>query len=235
MPGAAQTHANGLAVESTDPQQDAAIIAEMRARMDRIHREEKRPTVGLVLSGGGAKGAAHVGVLRYLQEKEIPVDAIFGTSMGGLIGGLASLGYSPDYMDSLLRSQDWGVMLTDRIDRSYYSYQRKMYKETYLLSIPFMYADRDFQTRIDEQVRYGSEKDSRSFGRNSFVNSLPSGYVYGFNVNNLILTTFNSHTLNSLVEFVQVNLPTTKIPEAEILKAEFQTTLIADEFTHLIL
>ena len=186
MPGAAQTHANGLAVESTDPQQDAAIIAEMRARMDRLHREEKRPTVGLVLSGGGAKGAAHVGVLRYLQEKEIPVDAIFGTSMGGLIGGLASLGYSPDYMDSLLRSQDWGVMLTDHIDRSYYSYQRKMYKETYLLSIPFMYADRDFQTRIDEQVRYGSEKDSRSFGRNSFVNSLPSGYVYGFNVNNLM-------------------------------------------------
>ena len=186
LPAAAQTHANGLAVESTDPEEDAAAIAAMRAYMDRIHMEQKRPTVGLVLSGGGAKGAAHVGVLKYLKEKEIPVDAIFGTSMGGLIGGMAALGYEPEYMDSLLRAQDWGVMLTDRIDRSYYTYKQKLYRETYLLSVPFMYADKDFQARIDEQVRYGNESDNTRFGRNTFMNSLPSGYVYGFNVNNLL-------------------------------------------------
>ena len=186
LPSRAQSHANGLAAESTDPAADAAIIAKMRERMDRIHREQHRPTVGLVLSGGGAKGAAHVGVLKYLKEKEIPVDAIFGTSMGGLIGGLTSLGYSPECLDSILRAQDWGVMLTDRIDRSYYSYQRKLYRETYMIAIPFHYADEDFQSRIDEQVRYGNPKDGNEFGRNSFMSSLPSGYVYGFNVNNLL-------------------------------------------------
>ena len=186
LPAAAQTHANGLAVESVNPNADAAAIRKMRKHMDKIHSEQHRPTVGLVLSGGGAKGAAHVGVLKYLKEREIPVDAIFGTSMGGLIGGMAALGYSPEYMDSLLRAQDWSVMLTDKIDRSYYSYQQKMYKETYLMSIPFHYADKDFQDRIEEQMRYGKPEEQGEFGRNSFKSSLPSGYVYGFNVNNLL-------------------------------------------------
>ena len=186
LPAAAQTHANGLAVDSTDPEADAAAIAVMRDYMDRIHTEQHRPTVGLVLSGGGAKGAAHVGVLKYLKEQHIPIDAIFGTSMGGLIGGLASLGYEPEYMDSLLRAQDWSVMLTDKIDRSYYSYQRKMYRETFLVSVPFYYADKDFQRRIDEQMRYGNGGGPDDFGKNSLLASLPSGYVYGFNVNNML-------------------------------------------------
>lgn len=186
LPALAQNHANGLAVESTNPDADAAIILKMRAHMDKIHKEQHRPTVGLVLSGGGAKGAAHVGVLKYLKEQEIPVDAIFGTSIGGLVGGFAALGYSPEFMDSLFRNQDWSVMLTDRIDRSYYSLQQKLYKETYLLSVPFHYSDKDFQTRIDEQVRYGDPNEEREFGRNSLMTSLPSGYVYGFNVNNML-------------------------------------------------
>ena len=186
LPSFAQHYANGLAVESTSPEADAAMIVKMRAHMDKIHKEQHRPTVGLVLSGGGAKGAAHVGVLKYLKEQEIPVDAIFGTSIGGLVGGIASLGYSPEFMDSLFRTQDWSVMLTDKIDRSYYSYQQKLYKETYILSIPFHYSDKDFQTRIDEQVRYGDPNEKREFGRNSLMTSLPSGYVYGFNVNNLL-------------------------------------------------
>lgn len=173
-------------MESVNPLADSLAIAGMRAHMDRIHTELHRPTVGLVLSGGGAKGAAHVGVLKYLKEEGIPVDAIFGTSMGGLIGGLASLGYSPEYMDSLLRVQDWGVMLTDNIDRSYFSYKRKMYLETYLLSIPFHYTDKDFQKRVEEQARYVNGSNAGEFGRNSFLSSLPSGYAYGFNVNNLL-------------------------------------------------
>ena len=58
----------------------------MRSKMDRIRR--RRPTVALVLSGGGAKGAAHVGVLRFLEEEGIPIDMVLGPSMGGLVGGL---------------------------------------------------------------------------------------------------------------------------------------------------
>lgn len=186
LPSAAQVHPNGLTVDSVSPDADAEIIAKMRLRMDKIHKEQRRPTVGLVLSGGGAKGSAHVGVMKYLKEQEIPVDAIFGTSMGGLVGGISALGYSPDFMDSLLRSQDWSVMLTDKIDRSYYSYQRKLYRETYILSVPFHYAKQDFQSRIDEQVRYGDSRSGAEFGTNNLMSSLPSGYVYGFNVNNLL-------------------------------------------------
>lgn len=185
LPLAAQTHANGLAVESTSPEDDAYAISVMRARMDKIHKEQHRPTVGLVLSGGGAKGAAHVGVLKYLKEQEIPIDAIFGTSIGGLVGGLTAVGYPPEFLDSLFRNQDWSVMLTDRIDPQYYSYQRKMYRETYVVSVPFLFSAKDFQSRIDDQMRYGDNGPERGFGTNSLGSSLPSGYVYGFNVNNL--------------------------------------------------
>ena len=55
-----------------------------------------RPKVGLVLSGGGAKGAAHIGVLKYIEEAGIPIDYIAGTSMGSIIGGMYALGYSSD-------------------------------------------------------------------------------------------------------------------------------------------
>ena len=55
-----------------------------------------RPKIGLVLSGGGAKGAAHIGVIKYLEELEIPIDYIAGTSMGSIVGGMYALGYSSD-------------------------------------------------------------------------------------------------------------------------------------------
>ena len=186
MPAAAQEYENGLSIDSVDPAADAAVIARMRKRMDEIHRTQHRPTVGLVLSGGGAKGSAHVGVLKYLEEVGIPVDMICGTSMGGLVGGIAALGYDANYMDSLLRVQDWNIMLTDRIDPRYFSYARKIYRESFQLSIPFHYAQKDFQSRIDDQVRYFEDGAKMRFGRNNLASSLPSGYVYGFNVNNLL-------------------------------------------------
>lgn len=77
---------------------------------------EARPKVGLVLSGGGAKGIAHVGVLRAFEENEIPVDYITGTSMGSIIGGLYACGYSPDEMMDLLLSKDFSYWSTGRIN-----------------------------------------------------------------------------------------------------------------------
>lgn len=154
--------------------------------MDSIHIKEHRPAVALVLSGGGAKGAAHVGVLRYLEEQGIPIDMVCGTSIGGLVGGMTALGYDSMYLDSLFRHQDWSRMLTDRIDQSYYSYSRKRYKETYSLAIPFHYAKKDFQSRIDDQILYVDGGKHSVLGENSLASSLPSGYVYGFNVNNLL-------------------------------------------------
>ena len=96
--------ADGLYARSVDPKGDSIAVARVRAKMDEIRRH--RPTVGLVLSGGGAKGAAHVGVIKYLEELGIPVDMVVGTSMGGLVGGLYSLGYDVDQIDSLIRSMD---------------------------------------------------------------------------------------------------------------------------------
>ena len=76
--------------------------------------QKDRPKVGVVLSGGGAKGVAHISALRAIEEAGIPIDYIAGTSMGSLIGGLYAVGWSVDELDSLVRHQDWTFLLTDR-------------------------------------------------------------------------------------------------------------------------
>lgn len=76
--------------------------------------QKNRPKVGVVLSGGGAKGVAHISALRAIEQAGIPIDYIAGTSMGSLIGGLYSIGWSVDELDSLVRHQDWSFLLTDR-------------------------------------------------------------------------------------------------------------------------
>ena len=63
--------------------------------------------VGLVLSGGGAKGLTHIGIIRALEENNIPIDYITGTSMGAIVGSLYAMGYSPDEMEQLIRSDDF--------------------------------------------------------------------------------------------------------------------------------
>jgi NTE family protein len=77
-------------------------------------RRTERPVVGLVLSGGAAKGAAHVGVIKVLEELRVPVDLVVGTSMGSIVGGLYAAGYSPEAMEAELTSIDWSQMLSDR-------------------------------------------------------------------------------------------------------------------------
>ena len=75
----------------------------------------QRKKVGLVLSGGGAKGMAHIGALKVIEEAGIPIDYVVGTSMGSIIGGLYAIGYSPAQLDSMVRKQDWPFLLSDRI------------------------------------------------------------------------------------------------------------------------
>ena len=70
-----------------------------------------KPTVGLVLSGGGAKGAAHIGVLKVLEEAGIEVDYISGTSMGSFIGALYAIGYDANRIEQIFLAQDWDNML----------------------------------------------------------------------------------------------------------------------------
>ena len=66
-----------------------------------------RPTVAVVLSGGGARGVSHIPVLRAIEKAGIPIDIVVGTSMGALVGGLYAQGYSPDELDSITRSANW--------------------------------------------------------------------------------------------------------------------------------
>jgi NTE family protein len=84
-----------------------------------------RPAVGLVLSGGGARGAAHVGVIKVLEELKIPVDFVAGTSMGAIIGGLYATGMSAEELENLIGTLDWQKLLTDRPPRADRSFRRK--------------------------------------------------------------------------------------------------------------
>ena len=98
---------------------------------------QPRKKVGLVLSGGGAKGMAHIGALKIIEEAGIPIDYVVGTSMGSIIGGLYAIGYTPEQMDSLVRTQDWGFLLSDRILRSDKNMMERETDEKYVISVPF--------------------------------------------------------------------------------------------------
>ncbi|MBN2597203.1 patatin-like phospholipase family protein [Labilibaculum sp.] len=95
-----------------------------------------RPKIGLVLSGGGAKGFAHVGVLKIIDELGIPIDYIAGTSMGGLIGGFYSIGYSAADIEKIILSQNWEDLLSDNVSRKFVPIYEKKDFERYILSFP---------------------------------------------------------------------------------------------------
>lgn len=118
-----------------DPQRDSAAFERYRAHLDLIRRE--RPTVALVLSGGGAKGAAHISVIRYLERAGIPIDLILGTSIGGLVGGLYACGYDAESLEAIIRSLDWDNLLYDSHHRKYDALSQKDYDRQYELSIPY--------------------------------------------------------------------------------------------------
>ena len=84
-----------------------------------------RPKVGLVLSGGGARGAAHVGVIKVLDEMRIPVDYIAGTSMGAIVGGLYASGLDASELEQIILDADWQNLLSDDLPRAQRTYRRK--------------------------------------------------------------------------------------------------------------
>jgi len=94
----------------------------------------ERKKVAVVLSGGGAKGMAHIGVLKVLEKAGIPIDIVTGTSIGSIVGGLYSIGYNANSLDSMVRAQDWSYVITDKEDlrRQSLSDRRKQY--TYVFS-----------------------------------------------------------------------------------------------------
>ena len=90
--------------------------------------------MALVLSGGGAKGMAHVGVLKVLEKAGIPIDIITGTSMGSIVGGLYAVGYNAHLLDSLVKTLDWSYIISDREDMTKQTYLDRKKQNTYILS-----------------------------------------------------------------------------------------------------
>ena len=104
-----------------------------------------RKRVAVVLSGGGAKGMAHIGVLKVLERAGIPVDIVTGTSMGSIIGGLYAIGYNANSLDSMVRVQDWGYVITDKEDLRRQSLGDRRKQNTYLFSTGLTIGKRDMQ------------------------------------------------------------------------------------------
>jgi NTE family protein len=138
-----------------------------------------RPRVGLVLSGGGARGAAHAGVLEVLEARHIPVDCIVGTSAGAIVGGLYAAGLAPDQALATYTDVDWDRAFSDAPTRRIRSFRRKLDDATYL--------GRFEVGIVDGEVR------------------LPSGVIAGQNINTL-LKTATLHTYR-LRDFDRLAIP----------------------------
>ena len=183
---------NSLVMPSTDPQADSCAFACMRARMDSIRQH--RPTVAVVLGGGGARGMAHLGVLKYMEELGIPVDLIGGTSMGGLVSGLYALGYEEAYLDSLVKDIDWTVMMSDKVPDSFLTYKVRKNRERFSVIVPFHYEDENAMERIRRQIELEKAFDKvdtrtidmgqEALGRIGL--GIPDGLLFGFNVRNTL-------------------------------------------------
>src|SRR5215472_4268467 len=96
-----------------------------------------RKKIGLVLEGGGALGLAHVGVIEWLEKNHIPVDYIAGTSMGGLIGGMYAMGYTPEEIRDTVALVNWDAVLYDRIDYDDLAFRRKQDRRSYPNTLAF--------------------------------------------------------------------------------------------------
>ena len=106
-------------------------------------QEKPRAKVAVVLSGGGAKGMAHIGVLKVLEKAGIPVDIITGTSMGSIIGGLYAIGYNANALDSMVRVQDWSYVITDKEDMRRQSLSDRRKQNTYFITTGLTIGKRD--------------------------------------------------------------------------------------------
>ncbi len=103
-----------------------------------------RPRIGLVLSGGGARGAAHVGVLKVLEQQRVPIDAIAGTSMGAVVGGLYASGLSAAEIERVMRAVDWQRTFVDRPPREDLAFRRKEEDRDFLVQAPLGLRGRRF-------------------------------------------------------------------------------------------
>ncbi|PIE34081.1 hypothetical protein CSA56_09235 [candidate division KSB3 bacterium] len=122
----------GLGQETAQSEPQAAQPVELLENSDQVY-----PKIGLVLSGGGARGFAHIGVLKVLEEVGIPIDYVVGTSMGSIIGGLYAAGYSIDELENVTTEVNWDDVFSDTPPRQMWSFARKQASSKYLFGLGF--------------------------------------------------------------------------------------------------
>ena len=123
------------------------VSAQAQKQYNKIVKEK----VGVVLSGGGAKGFAHIGVLKVIDSLGIKVDYVGGTSMGAIIGGLYASGYSGKELDSIFKNIDFNDLINDRLPRSTRDLYQRSNAEKYAITIPFD----DFKISIPSALTRG--------------------------------------------------------------------------------
>lgn len=101
------------------------------------HAQQEDPKVGLVLSGGGAKGLAHIGVLKVLEEAGVRIDYIGGTSIGAIVGALYSAGYTAHQLDSIFQKTNFNILIQDELPRNAKTFYEKRDSEKYAITLPF--------------------------------------------------------------------------------------------------
>lgn len=144
------------------------VLMTLAVQAQQVNIRAPRPKVGVVLGGGGAKGAAHIGVLKYLEEMGIPIDYVAGTSMGSIMAGLYAMGYTPDELAQLIANINWSEYIGNQIDRSVLSFEMRKRRETTLLNVPF-----SLESLMNKKVR------------GNIMNELPSAYVSNSSLINL--------------------------------------------------
>lgn len=193
---------NGNVVARFEPTRDMASVEQevVKVLNAKPMGDQKRPKVGLVFGGGGAKGAAHIGVLKYLDEIGIPVDYVTGTSMGSIIGGLYSLGYTPTEMQEMIANLNWNTYILDNMGRRVLSSSDRAIRDQLLVQVPF-----DTKTTLERHRKINENSEKEMDESTSLLNSLPSSIVGGFSLVNL----FNSLSVgyNDSMDFNNLPIP----------------------------
>lgn len=135
--------------KETELEELKALYSELLEKNEKI---ERAPKIGLVLSGGGAKGVAHVGVLKMLEEYNIHIDYITGTSFGSIVGALYAVGYTADEIEEIIFNIDWDSFKNDKQARKHTSFKSKTKKEKYILNLEM---DENYNLKLPKGVLTG--------------------------------------------------------------------------------
>ncbi len=161
------------------------VEVEAQGKHKTVNLVPPRPKVGVVLSGGGAKGAAHIGVLKYIEEIGLPIDYVVGTSMGSIIGGLYAMGYSPDELAQLIANMNWSQYVGNSIDRSAMSEEVRKRNSTMLINIPFSFNGILNKKEMDDAVSFLPSAYVNNTSLINLFNDLCVGYQKDMDFNEL--------------------------------------------------